>query len=221
MRCAHVQVVNPTQETSFTAQNSASIDSLGFASMPSEREGRLNCLLLNFSPHCSLAYAKFFQIDSDVQAKCLRNELSVYTDQRMQALGYSNGIITADRGPLVIPRFEGLFAVAPLLEESSPPAYSHVLLLSHIHPLFVSLDTLGHDDDDEIKRHRLQAACHALKQLHDFGYVHGDVSDGNILYSREDTTKVVLLDFEKSRYVTSFLLRVKTHRVSGVTTTRA
>jgi len=38
-----------------------------------------------------------------------------------------------------------------------------------------------------------------LKEFHDFGYVHGDVSDGNILYSRDDETKVVLLDFEKSR----------------------
>ena len=154
---------------------------------------------MNSSPYGCLAVAKFFQIDSDVQAKSLRNELSLYTDHRIQALGYSDGSIIADRGALVIPRFEGIFTVIPNQGDPSPLAYSHVLLLYPIHPSFVSLSALGRDVSEEIKRRRLEAACLALKGLHDFGYVHGDISDGNILYSCEDETEVVLLDFEKSR----------------------
>ena len=167
--------------------------------MPAEREGRFGQLILGFSPHCCLAYAKFFQIDNDAQAKSLRNELCVYTDQRMQELEYPNSTTIANRGTLVIPRFQGLFAVTPNQEDLYPPAYSHVFLLSPIHGSFVSLDSLGRDENEETKRQRLQAACRALKEFHDFGYVHGDISDGNILYSREDETKVVLLDFEKAR----------------------
>lgn len=200
MRCAQVQVIDPTKEASFTAQHSSETRAASRgASMSTEREGRLYPLLLNFSPHCCLAFAKFFQIDNDVQAKSLRNELSVYTDHRMQTLGYSGSSITADRGALVIPRFEGFFTIAPNQENPSPPAYSHVLLLYPIHSSFVSLGTLGHDENEEIKKQRLQAACRILKGFHDFGYVHGDISNGNILYSREDETKAVLLDFEKSR----------------------
>jgi hypothetical protein len=196
MRCAHVQVVDTTKETPSTAQNpSAPQEALA----STEREGRLCRLLLNFSPYRSLAYAKFFQIDHHVQAKGLRNELSVYTDQRMQELGYSNSGVITGRGTLVVPRFEGFFALALNQEDPSPPRYSHVLLLSPIHPSFVSLETLGCDENEETKKQRLQAACRALKEFHGFGYVHGDICDGNTLYSREDETKVVLLDFEKSR----------------------
>jgi len=166
--------------------------------MPAEREGRWDCFLLSLNPHCCLAYAKFFQIDNVVQAKSLRNELSIYTDNRMRELGYNNDTVIAGQGTLVIPRFEGFFGVAPNQEVPPPRAYSHVLLLSPIHTSFVSLDTLG-SEDEEIKRQRLLVACRALKEFHDFGYVHGDISDGNILYSREDETRVVLLDFEKSR----------------------
>ena len=196
MRCAHVQVVGTSFPTPDPLETQGASRT---APMPAEREGRLDCLLLGFSPHCCLAYAKFFQIDNDVQAKSLRNELRVYTDQRIQELQYSNSTTIADRGTLVIPRFEGLFAVTPNQEDPSPSAYSHVFLLSPIHASFVSIDTLDRDENEEIKRRRLQAACRALKEFHDFGYVHGDVSDGNILYSRDDETKVVLLDFEKSR----------------------
>jgi len=208
VRCAQVQVIGPTKEASFTAQSPSETQAASRAAPTSiEREGGPHNLLLNFSPHCCLAFAKFFQIDNKVQAKSLRNELSVYTDHQMQALGYSDSSIIADRGPLVIPRFEGLFTVAPNQGDPSPLAYSHVLLLYPIHPLFVSLSTLGCDENEEIKRRRLQTVCLALKGFHDFGYVHGDISDGNILYSREDETKVVLLDFEKSRWVALFLSR--------------
>ena len=200
MRCAHVQVIDPTKEASFTAQNPSETRAASTAAPTStEREDSPHHLLLNFSPHSCLAVAKFFQLDNDVQAKSLRNELSVYTDHQMQALGYSDSGIIADRRPLVIPRFEGIFTIAPNQGDPSPPAYSHVLLLYPMHPSFVSLSTLGHNENEEIQRVRLHAACLALKGLHDFGYVHGDISDGNILYSCEDETKVVLLDFEKSR----------------------
>jgi len=200
MRCAQVQVIDPTKEASFIAQNSSKTPAASRAApTPIEREGRLHHLLLNFSPHCCLAFAKFFQIDNDVQAKSLRNELSVYTDHRMQTLGYSDSSIVASRGTLLIPRVEGVFMVEPNQEDSSSPAYSHVLLLYPIHSSFVSLGALGRDESEEIQRQRLQAACLALKGFHDFGYVHGDINNGNVLYSREDETKVVLLDFEKSR----------------------
>lgn len=116
----------------------------------------------------------------------------------MQELEYPRSSTIANRGTLVIPRFEGLFAVTPNQEDPSLLAYSHVFLLSPIHTSFVSLGTLDRDGSEEIKRQRLQAACRALKEFHNFGYVHGDISYGNILYSREDETKVVLLDFEKS-----------------------
>lgn len=200
MRCAQVQVIYPTKDALFTAQNPSETQAAsGATPTPTEREGSPYHLLLNFSPHGCLAVAKFFQIDNDVQAKSLRNELSVYTDHRMQTLGYSDSSIIADRGALVIPRFEGIFTVVP--NQGDPPslAYSHVLLLYPIHPSFVPLSALGRDENEEIKRRRLQAACLAMKGLHDFGYVHGDISDGNILYSCEDETKVVLLDFEKSQ----------------------
>ena len=199
MRCAHVQVIDPTKETSFIAQGPSETQGAPRpAPTRTNGEGRLDHFLLDFSPHYCLAYAKFFRIDHGVQAKSLRHELSIYTDQRMQELGYSNGTTIAGRGMLVMPRFEGVFAVTPNPGDQLPPAYSHVLLLSPIHPSFVSLNTLGSGENEETKRRRLQAACGALKEFHDFGYVHGDISDGNILYSREDETKVVLLDFEKS-----------------------
>lgn len=200
MRCAQVQVIGPSKEASFIAQNPLETRAASRATPTStEREGKPHHFLFNFSPHCCLAFAKFFQIDNKIQAKSLRNELSVYSDHRMQALGYSDSSIIADRGALVIPRFEGVFTIAPNQGDPSPLAYSHVLLLHPIHPSFVSLNTLGCDESEEVKRRRLQAACLALKGFHDFGYVHGDISDGNILYSREDETKVVLIDFEKSR----------------------
>ena len=200
MRCAQVQVIGPSKEASFIAQNPSETRAASRATPTStEREGKPHHFLFNFSPHCCLAFAKFFQIDNKIQAKSLRNELSVYSDHRMQALGYSDSSIIADRGALVIPRFEGVFTIAPNQGDPSPLAYSHVLLLHPIHPSFVSLNTLGCDESEEVKRRRLQAACLALKGFHDFGYVHGDISDGNILYSREDETKVVLIDFEKSR----------------------
>jgi len=209
MRCAQVQVIDPTKEASFTAQNPSETPAAPWAaSMSTEREGGLHHLLLNSSPHCCLAFAKFFQIDNDVQAKSLRNELSIYTDQRTQGLGYPDSSIIADRGTLVIPRFMGFFTVVPNQEDPSPPAYSHMLMLYPMHPSFVSLGTLGREENEEIRRQWLQAACRALKGFHDFGYVHGDISDGNILYSREDETKAVLLDFEKSQWVAPLLLRV-------------
>jgi hypothetical protein len=165
MRCAHVQVIDATKEASFTAQNTSETRVSRAASVSTEREGRLYHLLLNFSPHYCLAFAKFFQIDNDAQAKSLRNELSVYTDQQMQESGYSDCSIIADRGTLVIPRFEGLFTLAPNHEGPSPLVYSHVLLLYPIHPSFVALGALGRDENEEIKRQRFQAACSALKEF--------------------------------------------------------
>lgn len=50
MRCAHVRVVDPTKEASFSTQNPSETQGASRTrAMPAEREGRLDRLLLGVS----------------------------------------------------------------------------------------------------------------------------------------------------------------------------
>ncbi len=164
-------------------------------------------------------FAKFYQAGNPKQLRGLQNELCVYyTDVRLARYQIKTPFnlerrqeseesrISGDRSALLhIPSFLGIFEVVDTTAHDATNGrnnteWSHALLFSDISQGYCSIDRWMPEERNVQRLVDLfRRSCSSLREFHEHGYLHGDISRGNLLLGLGEIDSVVLLDFERSR----------------------